>query len=109
MAVPFRSDCHLALKNDLGSVQEVISIKISSVEKAKLRRLAEARGIKLSELLREGVAEAARKAEEQLQLSCYELTRKYFEEPGHIGASGLTDLSTNKDHLKGLGEKASRR
>jgi hypothetical protein len=37
--------------------------------------------------------------------SCYDLARELFETPGRIGASGKSDLSTNKAHLAGFGEK----
>ena len=37
--------------------------------------------------------------------TCYEVTARFFEEPGHIGASGLGDLSSNKSHLDGFGRK----
>jgi len=41
--------------------------------------------------------------------TCYDLSRELFEEPGRIGASGKTDLSTNKAHLANFGRKATRR
>ena len=41
--------------------------------------------------------------------SCYDLARELFEEPGRIGASGKSDLSTNKAHLAGFGRKTAKR
>lgn len=41
--------------------------------------------------------------------TCYDLARELFEEPGRIGASGKSDLSTNKAHLAGFGRKAGKR
>ena len=37
------------------------------------------------------------------EASCYDLARALFEQPGHLGASGQRDLSTNKRHLAGFG------
>ena len=39
--------------------------------------------------------------------SCYDLARELFEKPGHLGASGKRDLSTNKKHLAEFGRKQS--
>lgn len=41
--------------------------------------------------------------------SCYDLARDLFEKPGRLGASGKSDLSTNKAHLKTFGQKANKR
>ena len=41
--------------------------------------------------------------------SCYDLARDLFETPGKIGASGKTDLSTNKAHLANFGRKPAKR
>ena len=41
--------------------------------------------------------------------SCYDLARELFEEPGGIGASGKSDLSTNKAYLANFGRKPLKR
>jgi hypothetical protein len=87
-------------------MRETLSIKVSAAEKALLKAEAARRGVKLSTLLRMGL-EAVTSTASSASPSCYALAARYFEEPGHIGSSGLTDLSTNKDHLSGFGAKAS--
>jgi len=86
-------------------VQETLSIKISTAEKIRLKALASQRGIKLSTLLKMGVEAVIREIPDREKPSCYELTSRFFEEPGHIGSSGLGDLSSNKKHLDSFGKK----
>ncbi|MFQ3671146.1 MAG: hypothetical protein SNJ84_06780 [Verrucomicrobiia bacterium] len=37
--------------------------------------------------------------------SRYPLTSRSFEEPGHLGSSGVGDLSSNKKHLKSFSRR----
>ncbi len=87
-------------------MQETLSIKVSAVEKAKLRSLAEARGVSISTILREGIQLVADSAPSTVAPSCYQLTAKYFTKPGQIGQSRLGDLSTNKKHLSAFGKSS---
>lgn len=85
-------------------MQEVLSIKVSSVEKARLRKLAAAQKTSLSGLLRKSLQAAT--AAGYPEASCYDLCAHYFESPGSIGSSGMRDLSTNKARLKNFGRKS---
>lgn len=84
-------------------MHDVLSIKVSSSEKARLRELAKIRKTSLSSLLREGLEKVIAKSSKG---SCYDLTARFFEQPGHIGKSVFGDLSTNKVRLKRFGQKA---
>ena len=86
------------------SMQEVLSIKVSSEEKARLRKLADAQNLSLSGLLRKGLQAAT--AAGFPEASCYDLCARYFESPDGIGSSGMRDLSTNKARLKNFGRKS---
>jgi len=86
-------------------MRETLSIKVSPAEKARLKAEAARRGVKLSTLLRMGLDALTRETAPGAGPTCYELAARYFEEPGHIGSSGLHDLSTNKGHLKDFGAK----
>jgi len=86
-------------------MQEVLSIKVSSAEKARLKAEAARRGVKLSTLLRMGLEAVTKDFPPENRPSCYDLAARFFEEPGHIGSSGLRDLSTNKAHLNDFGTK----
>lgn len=86
-------------------MQETLSIKVSAAEKARLKALAAQKGIRLSTLIRMGLEAVARDFKPEDGPTCYEVTARFFEEPGHIGASGLGDLSSNKSHLDGFGRK----
>jgi len=85
-------------------MRETLSIKVSPTEKAMIKKLAEARGVKISNILREALHLAAKGASPEEQPSCYEATARYFEEPGWLGASDEGDLSVNKERLAGFGE-----
>ncbi len=85
------------------AMQETLSIKVTSAEKALLKAVAARRGVKLSTLLRMGLEAVTKDIPPDESPSCYDLTARFFEEPGHIGSSGLGDLSTNKGHLKDFG------
>ena len=86
-------------------MQEILSIKVSPAEKARLKAEAARRGVNLSTLLRMGLEAVTSNVPPQERPSCYELTARFFEEPGHIGSSGLGDLSSNKTHLDDFGAK----
>ena len=89
-------------------MNETLSIKVSPGEKAKLRQLAESRGLKLSTLLREGLLKVTAGAVDKSGPTCYQCFAKYLEEPGNLGASGLGDLSVNKRRMRNFGKgKAS--
>lgn len=87
-------------------MQETLSIKVSPVEKARLKAEAERRGVKLSTLLKMGLEAVTRDVPGTGGPSCYELAARFFEEPGHIDSSGLGDLSSNKSHLRGFGKRS---
>ena len=82
---------------------ETLSIKVSKSDKARLQRLACERKTSLSALLREGLEHAVTCASKENEASCYDLAAKYIEDESCLGASGHSDLSTNKAHLKGFG------
>ena len=86
-------------------MQETLSIKVSPAEKARLKAEAARRGVKLSTLLRMGLEAVTSDLPPQESPSCYDLAARFFEEPGHIGSSGLGDLSSNKMHLNDFGAK----
>ncbi len=86
-------------------MQEILSIKVSTAEKARLKAEAARRGVKLSTLLRMGLEAVTADVSSADRPSCYDLAARFFEEPGHIDSSGLRDLSTNKVHLHGFGTK----
>jgi hypothetical protein len=86
-------------------MQETLSIKVTAAEKARLTAEAARRGVKLSTLLKMGLDAVTTRADSAGLLSCYDLTARFFEEPGHIDSSGLHDLSTNKAHLNDFGAK----
>jgi hypothetical protein len=86
-------------------MHQTLSIKVSAPEKARLKAEATRRGVKLSSLLRMGLESVTKGVAAQDEPSCYDLTARFFEEPGHIGSSNLGDLSTNKAHLSGFGRK----
>ena len=79
-----------------------ISIKISDADKARLKKLARERKVSLSALLREGVERVVREAG-GAEASCYDLASKYLENENSLGASGLGDLSTNRERMRGFG------
>lgn len=85
-------------------MQETLSIKVSVADKNRLRKLAAERGLSLSKLLREGVEAVISGTRPSSSPSCYDLVAHCFEQPGHLGASGHRDHSTNKEHLAGFGK-----
>jgi hypothetical protein len=82
----------------------VLSIKISESEKERLRQAARKRKVSMSSLLKEGLAVVLESSESGHGASCYHRSSELFEAPGHIGSSGLGDLSHNKKHLQGFGK-----
>ena len=86
-------------------MRQTVSIKVSDAEKARLKAEAARRGMKLSTLLRMGLESVTKDVSPQNEPSCYDLTSRFFEEPGHIGTSNAGDLSTNKKHLDSFGLK----
>ena len=85
-------------------MQETLSIKVSSVEKDRLRKIAAERGVSVSALIKEALQAVTRGALGNPSPSCHDLVAPYFEQPGHLGASGKRDHSTNKRHLAGFGK-----
>jgi len=83
---------------------ETLSIKVSSAEKARLKAAASARNVPVSVLIREGLQKVLSDSTDAEQPSCYDLVARYFEEPGHLGEGGPSDLSTNKEHLRDYGK-----
>lgn len=96
----------MAIGNYLCLMQETLSIKIASADKERLRKIAASRGMSLSALLKLGVERVVSEAGPEMSPSCYDLSRKYFEEEGHLGESHLGDLSTNKAHLSDFGRNS---
>jgi hypothetical protein len=88
------------------SMQETLSIKVSSAEKARLKAEAARRGVKLSTLLKMGLEAVTTNVSPADRPSCYDLAARFFEEPGHIDSSGLSDLSTNQEYLNDFGAKS---
>ncbi len=86
-------------------MQETLSIKVSTAEKVRLKAEAARRGVKLSTLLKMGLEAVTSDVSPADRPSCYDLSARFFEEPGHIDSSGLRDLSTNKSHLHGFGAR----
>lgn len=84
-------------------MESVLSIKLSHSEKERLRIVAERRKVSMSALLRQGLDKVLEEPEAGGGLSCYQKTASFFENPGHIGSSGVGDLSSNKRHLNGFG------
>lgn len=82
---------------------ETLSIKVSKEDKARLRQLALQRRVSLSTLLREGLDHIVRGQTDEVGASCYSRAAKYLEHEEGLGASGLGDLSTNKDRMEGFG------
>lgn len=83
---------------------ETLSIKISSEEKSRLKAISQARGTSISSLIRESVRRVLDESAPEESPTLYDRFHHLFEEPGHIGSSGLGDLSTNKKHLEGFGK-----
>ncbi|MBK1826787.1 CopG family transcriptional regulator [Haloferula rosea] len=83
---------------------ETLSIKVSSEDKARLKVLAAARNVPISELIREGLHKVLSETGDSERPSCYELFAKDLEQLWAGDGSGITDLSTNKEHMEGFGE-----
>ena len=83
---------------------ETLSIKISSAEKARLKALASARKVPISDLIREGLHLMLSGAGDSEKPSCYDLFAKDLEKLWSQPGSGITDLSSNKKHMEGFGE-----
>lgn len=86
-------------------MQETLSIKVSTAEKNRLRKLAAERGVSLSKLLKEGMQAVISGTPDSAGPSCYDLVAQCFEQDGHLGASGRRDHSTNKKHLADFGRR----
>lgn len=84
---------------------ETLSIKLSVGEKAQLKSIAKARKTSVSALLREGLQKVLEGDESGTAPSCYDLMARYFEESGHLGESGLGNLSSDKSRLENIGKK----
>jgi hypothetical protein len=85
-------------------MSETLSIKITSSEKARLKALAAARNIPVSDLIREGLHKVLSETADSEQPSCYDLFATDLENLWSQGGSGIGDLSSNKTHMKGFGE-----
>lgn len=85
-------------------MSETLSIKISSAEKARLKAVASTRKVPVSDLIRDSLRKVLSETGDSEQLSCYDLFAKDLEKLWARGGSGISDLSSNKMHLKGFGE-----
>jgi len=85
-------------------MSETLSIKVSSAEKARLKAVASARKVPVSDLIRESLHKVISETGGSAQPSCYELFAKDLESLWAQGGSGISDLSSNKIHMKGFGE-----
>ncbi len=85
-------------------MSETLSIKITSAEKARLKAVASARKVPVSDLIREGLRKVLSESCDSDQPSCYDLFAKDLENLWARGGSGISDLASNKTHLKGFGE-----
>ncbi|MES2923850.1 MAG: hypothetical protein V4819_20010 [Verrucomicrobiota bacterium] len=85
-------------------MSETLSIKITSAEKARLKAVASARKIPVSDLIREGLRKVLSESGDFGQPSCYDLFAKDLENLWARGGSGISDLASNKKHMKGFGK-----
>lgn len=85
-------------------MSETLSIKVSSAEKARLKAVASARKVPVSDLIRESLRKVLSDTGDSGQLSCYDLFAKDLESLWARGGSGISDLSSNKMHMRGFGE-----
>jgi hypothetical protein len=85
-------------------MSETLSIKITSAEKARLKAVASARKVPVSDLIREGLRKVLSESPDSDQPSCYDLFAKDLENLWARGGSGISDLASNKAHMKGFGE-----
>jgi hypothetical protein len=85
-------------------MSETLSIKITSAEKARLKAVASARKVPVSDLIREGLRKVLSESGDSDQTSCYDLFAKDLEKLWARGGSGISDLASNKTHMKGFGE-----
>lgn len=85
-------------------MSETLSIKITSAEKARLKAVASARKVPVSDLIREGLRSVLSESWDSGQPSCYDLFAKDLENLWTRGGSGISDLASNKTHMKGFGE-----
>lgn len=84
-------------------MSETLSIKITSAEKARLKAVASARKVPVSDLIREGLRKVLSESCDSGQPSCYDLFSKDLENLWARGGSGISDLASNKKHMKGFG------
>ena len=85
-------------------MSETLSIKVTSAEKARLKAVASARKVPVSDLIRESMHKVLSDTGDSVQPSCYGLFAKDLEKLWTQGGSGISDLSSNKIHMKGFGE-----
>lgn len=85
-------------------MSETLSIKITSAEKARLKAVASARKVPVSDLIREGLRKVLSESCDSGQPSCYDLFAKDLENLWARGGSGISDLASNKYYMKGFGE-----
>ena len=85
-------------------MSETLSIKITSAEKARLKAVATARKVPVSELIREGLRKVLSESWNSGQPSCYDVFAKDLENLWAQGGSGISDLASNKTHMKGFGD-----
>ena len=85
-------------------MSETLSIKVTSAEKARLKSVASTRNVPVSDLIRESLRKVLSETGDSGQLSCYDLFAKDLENLWAKGGSGISDLSSNKTHMRGFGE-----
>lgn len=100
--IPVVDSCHprLTVKRMSGT----LSIKVSSAEKARLKAVASARKVPVSDLLRESLRKVLSETGDSGGISCYDLFAKDLECLWTRGGSGISDLSSNNMHLRGFAE-----
>lgn len=101
-SIPMVDACHSRLTLDFMS--ETLSIKVSSAEKTRLKVVASARKVPVSDLIREGLRKVLSETGDSGQLSYYALFAKDLESLWARGGSGISDLSSNKTHMRNFGE-----
>jgi predicted transcriptional regulator len=78
----------------------VLTMKVSAELAAKLEKVSARRRVSKSQIIREALEKALMKAESDRELSAYDLMKDGFG----IVRSGVKDLGSNKQHLKGYGK-----
>lgn len=82
-----------------------LSIKVPSIQKARLVILAKQKKTTVSDLMRKALEGLSEESAHTASTSCYDLVRDLFEAPASLGASRDGDRSTNKKYLRSFGKK----